>query len=488
MKKNFIKTVAAVMLVLCLLAPLNVLAAAPYMIKRNGYEYYASANFAPPMGEINLVVKHNFDFINTDSSKINWDLALTGVTLSEQVYKDRNAEKLLSELGYDVAKTTKPFGSDKNQLINPVASMGYKHITGSNGKGKNIFAIVVRGTSNNEKDIPTDIFDGGITMFDSSRGNIAYEFKEFIKNNVKRSVNDLKKEDNYFFLTGHSLGGAVINALSVDETIMSLSGNNKGHIYTYTFESPHTCINLWWEHVEERSNAFNFKDQDDGVTYLPPWIGSTTYGKDVMFSVNTLNNKLFKKLFPNAKGGNVYEATTVENHGDVFGHHDLALGLVYVIQNGLKDGWWKELYFENGHFTMWKDVFKQEEPTTKKFEEATADSDLLIGDWSTSDGVYLSFYDDGSFCMEWGYFPEEIGYWKTEPLTDKTLFIELDGSSVLSVMSLIYGTTLSDYHFEVLKCNDDNFYLVQVYDDKTAITSPCKLGFTRDGAKADFSY
>ena len=34
-------------------------------------------------------------------------------------------------------------------------------------------------------------------------------------------------------------------------------------------------------------------------------------------------------------------------------------------------------------------------------------TDFLIGDWSTSDGVYLSFYDDGYFEMEWGYFPAE---------------------------------------------------------------------------------
>ena len=56
------------------------------------------------------------------------------------------------------------------------------------------------------------------------------------------------------------------------------------------------------------------------------------------------------------------------------------------------------------------------------------------------------------------------------------------------MMSMLYGNTLTDYHFEILKCNNDNFYLVQVYDDYTARTSKCKLGFTRDGATKNFSY
>lgn len=115
------------------------------------------------------------------------------------------------------------------------------------------------------------------------------------------------------------------------------------------------------------------------------------------------------------------------------------------------------------------------------------DVDFLIGDWSTSDNVYLSFYDDGVFVMDWGYFPEEEGNWSAEAISNDTIKIDMDGSSILSMMSMLYGNSLSDYHFEVLKCNDDNFYLVQVYGDYTARTSPCKLGFTREGAKRNFN-
>ena len=119
---------------------------------------------------------------------------------------------------------------------------------------------------------------------------------------------------------------------------------------------------------------------------------------------------------------------------------------------------------------------------------AKGDPSFLIGDWSTSDGVTLSFYDDGYFELAWSFLPAEEGRWQAEAVSDDTFLIEMDGSSILYLMSLIYGTGDPDYHFEVLKCNGDNFYLVQVYGDYTAKTSPCKLGFTRDGCARDFSY
>ena len=122
-----------------------------------------------------------------------------------------------------------------------------------------------------------------------------------------------------------------------------------------------------------------------------------------------------------------------------------------------------------------------ERPTERPTEPAQTDpyGDFLIGDWSTSDGVGLSFYEDGVFVMDWGFFPEE-GDWYAEQLSENAYLIEMDGSGILSLMTMVYGGVDTDYHFEVLKRNDDSFYLVQVYGDYTAESSPCKLGFTRD--------
>ena len=113
--------------------------------------------------------------------------------------------------------------------------------------------------------------------------------------------------------------------------------------------------------------------------------------------------------------------------------------------------------------------------------------DYLIGDWTTSDGTILSFSNDGMFVFNWGILGVEEGDWYAESTSDDSFVIEMDGSSILSMMSMLYGTTDSNYHFEVLRCNDDNFYLVQVYGSYTPYSSPCKLGFTRKGAERNFS-
>lgn len=68
---------------------------------------------------------------------------------------------------------------------------------------------------------------------------------------------------------------------------------------TYTYESPHTCVNLLWQSSESMSNAFNFKDRDDWVTTFPAWWGSTTYGKDKDFVIGELKREVFISTFPN---------------------------------------------------------------------------------------------------------------------------------------------------------------------------------------------
>lgn len=315
---------------------------------------YTEATFLSGYGDAKLLLKKGFDFVNKGSSTINWDLALTGATLSGQVYNDNGAEDLLKDLGYDIVDTTTPNGSKENDIYHPVSSMGYKHYVDENGNEKNIFAVIVRGTVDLfGKDGITDLNDGSYSMFDTSRGNVVGDLKQFIGEATGKSIDELKQEENHFFFSGHSLGGAVANALSVDETVTSLCNGNKEQIYTYTFESPRTCVNLWWIDVEGMSNAYNFKDIDDGVTYLAPYIGGTTYGKNLTFSVNDLDNNVFETVFPDARGGSVTEAPKAENFGDIFGHHDRGLDLVYIIQHGVADGWWDQVHKIDDYISMW---------------------------------------------------------------------------------------------------------------------------------------
>lgn len=118
---------------------------------------------------------------------------------------------------------------------------------------------------------------------------------------------------------------------------------------------------------------------------------------------------------------------------------------------------------------------------------AHADDGFLIGEWASSDGsATLVFRNDGTYTCNLGFFPE-TGTWAIQSSDGETMTIKMDGSIILSLMSLAYGAIDGDYHFEVLKCNQDNFYLVQVYGDYDAYSSPCKLAFTREGSSADFT-
>ena len=309
-------------------------------------KYTTETSFASTYGKPVVRLVNDFRFINTDSRQINWDLALTGLTLSGHVYDGKNAGALLKALGYDVVDTKSRYEEDKNRTFHPVASMGYKCVLDENGNRKNVFAVVVRGTSTELLgDIPTDIFDGAVAMFDISRGVVAGELEEFITETTGKTIDEIRKEDNFFFFTGHSMGGAVANALSVDGMVMSLCGNNKGHIYTYTFESPHTCVNLWWNNPEEMSNAFNFKNIHDGFTDLPARFGSTTYGKDMPFAPYEIRYgwlfvpyryypedywNVFRTVFPN------YESWKYDEH-------ERGNCLAYIIQTGMEDGWWAQM-------------------------------------------------------------------------------------------------------------------------------------------------
>ena len=353
MKQKILSVIVTIFMVCFILSPVQVIASSYVEEEYSLGTDYAAAQFSPGFGEATILLKKGFDFINTGSSTVNWDLALTGVTLSDRVYNGKSAEELLKELGYDKTKTTAPLGSESNSIFYPVSSMGYKHIIDKEGNEKNVFAVVVRGTSNLSVDWFTDLCDGAVSMFDTSRGNVAADLREFIKEATGKSIDALKHEDNYFYICGHSLGGAVANALSVDDTVTSLCNGNKEHIYTYTFESPHTCVNLWWMPVESMSNAYNIKDVDDAITNIAPYIGATTYGKDMIFSVNDLDNDIFVKVFPNANGKSVTEAPRPQNHGDVFGHHDLGLCLVYIMQHGIADGWWDHVHKIDNYISMW---------------------------------------------------------------------------------------------------------------------------------------
>lgn len=285
--------------------------------------YYTTTFSAsdPKVGDATLCLKKGFDFIESDSSNYNYELALTASTLSAQVYPAANgddASTILRNLGYDdVANVS----TSMNQF--PAVSYAYERLE----NGKNVFAVVVRGTVT-DSDIATDVHSF-FSMFAVAGQNIIREMSIYMEGVTGKTLDEIKKEDNYFFFTGHSLGGAVANYMSINETVMGYVNSDKGKIYTYTFESPHTCEALWWVNPESMSNAFNFKVNGDIVTDYPPYMWSTTYGKDVPIKASELNDTTLKSLFTYSK---------VDNIDGNIGLHDTCLPLIYILDQAKKDG------------------------------------------------------------------------------------------------------------------------------------------------------
>ena len=139
------------------------------------------------------------------TQKVNWqDLAVTGLCLSRAVEVSENdGRDLLRKLGFEHVDTKNwNFGE-----WNPAIAFGHKSLTLQNGKKQHIFAIVIRGTTD-KGDLGADAslaINNGSVFVD----NLNSQLEEFIEDFCRLNLNDITKNNAKFFVTGHSLGGAM---------------------------------------------------------------------------------------------------------------------------------------------------------------------------------------------------------------------------------------------------------------------------------------
>lgn len=301
---------------------------------------FVEINIDPFSDPVRIKLYQGFDFINTDSSYCNWKQALNAAVLSKSIY-DGDVSKMLRKIGYDIISDL--CGSIDPESGLPGFAVAYKLIIDEQGNKKNVFAFVVRGTCT-DSDFYTDFWDGGLTMFSVTTDELTRFFKTAVQEITGTTWEELIKQDNYVFLTGHSLGGAVANKMSVKSEIAELTANNKGKVYTYTFEAPFTCSEYIWEGVHEKSNAYNFVDRDDWITMLPPHLNGARYGTDKGFFTDFLNERIFQALVPNAEE---------KSNRDIYDHHIMIGDFVYILQRGnLFDKDYESLY---SGYKVWVD-------------------------------------------------------------------------------------------------------------------------------------
>lgn len=213
-----------------------------------------------------------WDLFNQPSSMCYGKLAVAGLALSNTAeYRQENVESMLKKLEFD---TKEPYSInyDKKfyEITQPGVTFGYKENKDDKGQSQYIFAIVLRGTSN-WADTLTDassIF-GGFSL--------AAEFtyttlKSYILKCGLRP-DDIKGKVN-FFITGHSLGGAVANLVA--KRLNDDYGAKS--VFAYTFATPRSMTRL----DTSAENIFNILNIEDEV----PVILSTQterYGQDIWF-------------------------------------------------------------------------------------------------------------------------------------------------------------------------------------------------------------
>ncbi|WP_370688141.1 S-layer homology domain-containing protein [uncultured Bacteroides sp.] len=186
---------------------------------------------------------------------------------------EETAEMTLRRFGFNDDVDSVYYGEDTVTMYDyPAASFGHKKVT-IDGKEQHFFAVVVRGTTD-LGDVYTDLYSV-VSGFYPSHDNIYSALNNFIRNKCHLDPT-LLVGNSKFFITGHSLGGAVANLLSA--TLSATYGVK--NIFAYTFASPTTLDN-----DIVFGNIYNIMNSEDVVPLVPPG-SSGRYGLPIWFSRN----------------------------------------------------------------------------------------------------------------------------------------------------------------------------------------------------------
>ncbi len=235
-----------------------------------------------------IVQGRTFEFTDPGSVELNWgwnyilnrdssgyinDVAAVALALSAATERSQNAiESMLASdnLGADFI-TSKNYNMDSiEEINNPACTFAHKAVN-NGGKTEHIIIIVGRGTST-DADLITDALSLG-DHFREPASNMWRSFLGWLDTNGL--ADKINSSNTKFFVTGHSLGGAVANRVAYR---LSQDYGNE-NVYAYTFASPPTE----GQDSTAAPNIFNLLCKGDPVPYL----GACTdgrYGTELWFA------------------------------------------------------------------------------------------------------------------------------------------------------------------------------------------------------------
>lgn len=211
---------------------------------------------------------------NTGSYYTN--LAFGGLYLSHAAeISEKNVKSALIDLGFDENVTPVYYSSEyeKNYRY-PAYCIGARSIYDDTGE-KVIIAIAARGTKNITEGIYKDLIGGGFNGFLDAGNTLYSNVVDYIQTNYPY----INKNNIKFFVTGHSLGGAVAGQLG--RMLHYKGGYSQDNTYVYTFASPFFDTQSG-EDTTNYTNIYNFINSYDIVT-LTPALYQKRSGTDLIY-------------------------------------------------------------------------------------------------------------------------------------------------------------------------------------------------------------
>ena len=252
-----------------------------------------------------LDINWGWSLMASSSSGYNNEAAIAGLVLSGATESSQgNAEQAMKDLGF-TSKLPKSVHYEKEwyEIAQPAVTFGYKHVVYDDDRDGHFFAVAVRGTTD-ASDMLTDVASL-VGSFQTGAEFVYTELESYMIECCKMPLADIKKNGNVqFFITGHSLGGAVAN-ITAKKLIENYSAAS---VTAYTFAAPPCATMSDVVFAGGYYDIYNIINEEDIVTKASWLINGLIKrnGKDIPFhrdddsdiytKFHTLTGKNLKEL------------------------------------------------------------------------------------------------------------------------------------------------------------------------------------------------